>query len=308
MPTDTGGGGDAVELTVLVVTYNHAAFIEQALDSVLAQKTDRSIEIIISEDASTDATREIVTAFAARESRARLLLSPRNLRSNEVVARGIRNARGRYLCILDGDDYWTSPTKLEEQAALLDAHPEVSAWFHNAVLSGPGGESQERWTPATQESVVTGSTIWHGNPFATCAGMIRSDALRGLGSWYDGFFPMTDWPLYVLAAERGDIRFDDEVVGAYRQHAGGLVSALPGKAKLEMIARFYPRMDEALAFRQHDLVRAGASRFFFDWAEVYRADGDRQMARYCLERSLRAKGVGLSVGWGAFARCAWRLR
>jgi glycosyltransferase involved in cell wall biosynthesis len=302
------GGGDAVELTVLVVTYNHAPFIKQALDSVLAQETDRPIEIVISEDASTDATTKIVTDFAAREPRARLLMSPHNLRSNEVVARGIRGARGRYLCILDGDDYWTSPSKLETQAALMDRHPEVSAWFHNAVVCGPDGESQERWTPATQPQVVTGKSVWHGNPFATCAGMIRSSALRGLGSWYDDFFPMTDWPLYVLCAEHGEVRFNDEVVGAYRLHEGGLFSALPGRAKLEMIASFYPRMDEALGFRQHDLARAGASRFFFDWAEVYRADGDRQMARFCLAQSVRARGVGLSVGWRELARCAWGLR
>jgi glycosyltransferase involved in cell wall biosynthesis len=307
VPTDTGDG-DAVEVTVLVVTYNHAPFIQQALDSVLAQETDRPIEIIISEDASTDATREIVTAFAAREPRARLLLSPRNLRSNEVVARGIRSARGRFLCLLDGDDYWTSARKLEQQAALLDAHPRTTAWFHNAVICRPDGESQERWTPSIQPGVLTRSSIWHGNPFATCAGMIRSSALRGLGAWYDDFFPMTDWPLYVLAAEGGDIRFDDEVVGAYRLHEGGLFSAQPGRAKLEMIARFYPRMDEALAFRQHDLARAGASRFFFDWAEVYRVAGDRETARFCLGQSLRAKGVGLSVGWRAWARCAWGLR
>ena len=307
MPSDQGGGSE-VELTVLVVTYNHAPFIEQALDSVLAQETDRPVEIIISEDASTDATRKIVTAFAAREPRARLLLSPHNLRSNEVVARGIRCARGRYLSLLDGDDYWTSPSKLEDQASLLDGHPEASAWFHNAVVCRPDGETPERWTPASQPPVLTGSSIWDGNPFATCAGMIRVSALHGLGAWYDDFFPMTDWPLYVLCAERGEVRFNDEVVGAYRLHDGGLFSALPGRAKLEMIARFYPRMDQALAFRHHDLARAGASRFFFDWAEVYRAAGDRDTARFCLAQSRQAKGVGLSVGWRAWARCAWDLR
>jgi hypothetical protein len=98
------------------------------------------------------------------------------------------------------------------------------------------------------------------------------------------------------------------VVSAYRLHERGLFSPLPSRVKLEMTARFYRRMDEALGFRQHDLARAGASRFFFDWAEVYRADGDRQMARFCLARSVRAQGVGLSVGWCEFARCAWGLR
>lgn len=307
MPSDRGAGA-AVELSVLVVTYNHAPFVEQALESVLAQRTDRPTEILLSEDASTDATRDIVTAFAAREPRARLLLSPHNLRSNEVVARGIRSARGRYLCLLDGDDYWTSPTKLDDQAALLDGHPDVSAWFHNAVICGPDGRSADRWTPASQRGVVTGSSIWQGNPFATCAGMIRTSALRGLGPWYDAFFPMTDWPLYVLCTEHGEVRFTDEAVGAYRLHEGGLVSALPGRAKLELIAGFYRGMDEALGFRRHDRARAGASRFFFDWAEAYRVSGDRELARFCLAESRRAGGVGLSVGWRAWARCSWDLR
>lgn len=307
MPCE-GRAGKAAELSVVVVTYNHAPFIEQALESVLAQQTDRSIEIIISEDDSTDGTRAIVTAFVAREPRARLFLSPHNLRSNEVVARGIRNARGRYICLLDGDDYWTSPSKLEHQAALLDDHPEVSAWFHNAVICRADGPSQDRWTPPSQAAVVTADEIWHGNPFATCAGMLRASALSNLGGWYNQFFPMTDWPLYVLCTEHGDIRFDDEVVGGYRLHEGGLVSALPGKAKLEMIARFYRRMDEALAFHSHDRARAGASRFFFDWAEVYAASRNRAMARFCLAQSLRGRGVGLSVGLREWARCAWRLR
>ncbi|MBA3801798.1 MAG: glycosyltransferase [Acidimicrobiia bacterium] len=302
-------GGDAsVELSVVVATYNHAPFIGQALDSVLAQQTGRSFEIIISEDDSTDGTRNIVEAFATREPRARLMLSASNMRSNEVIARGIHSARGRYICLLDGDDYWTSPTRLERQAGLLDDHPHVSAWFHNAAICRADGLSQDRWTPSSQPAVVTADDIWHGNPFATCAGMMRASALGDLGAWYYDFFPMTDWPLYVLCAEHGEICFDDEVVGAYRLHEGGLVSALPGRAKLDMIAHFYRRMDEALAFRSHDRARAAASRFFFDWAEVYADSGDRAMARCCLAHSLGGRGVGLSVGWRRWARCAWRLR
>ena len=294
---------DAIEISVLVVTYNHAPFIGEALESVLAQRTDRAIEIIVSEDASTDGTRELVEEFAARDQRVRLLLSPRNLRSNEVVARGIRAARGRYICLLDGDDYWTSPTKLERQAAILDGNPDLSACFHNARTL----PSLERWTPSTQPSRVALADIWLGNPFATCAGMMRASALSGLGDWYYDFFPITDWPLYILCAEHGDIRFEDEVVGAYRLHEGGLFSALPGTRKLDMIADFYRRMDAALGFRSHDRARAAASRYFFDWATSFAASGDRAMARLCLAHSLRGGGVGLSVGRAEWARSAWRL-
>ncbi len=299
--------GGAVEVSVVVATYDHEAFLEQALESVASQRTDRPIEIIVSEDHSTDGTRAIATAFAEREPRATLLLSPRNLRSNEVVRRGIARARGRYVCVLDGDDHWTSSTKLEDQAALLDAHPDVAAWFHNAEVVGAAGGEGRRWTPSTQAPVVTAETIWAGNPFATCAGMMRRSALVDLDGWYDAFFPITDWPLYVLCAEHGDLAFTDDVVGAYRLHDGGLFSSRPGKEKLELIAGFYPRMDRALGRRHHDRARAGAARFFLEWAEVHAAEGDRRMARWCLARSLRSGGVGrpLARRW---ARCAWRSR
>lgn len=307
MPSEPGAGSP-VELSVVVVTYNHVRYIEQALESVVTQQTDRSMEIIVSEDASTDGTRELVSAFADREPRARLILSSHNLHTNEVVRRGIDAARGRYVCVLDGDDHWTSPTKLERQAALLDVRPDLSACFFNACVVRSDGELGERWTPSTQPPLVDADKIWHGDPFATCAGMMRTSALEGLAEWYDAFFPMTDWPLYVLCAEHGDLLFIDEVVGAYRLHDGGLFSTLPRKGQLDAIAAFYSRMDAALGFRRHDRARAGASRFFFDLAEAFAAEGDRRMARFCLVRSLRGGGLGLSVGRREWARDAWRAR
>jgi glycosyltransferase involved in cell wall biosynthesis len=103
----------AVAVSVLVVTYNHARFVREALDSALAQRLPQPFEILVSEDCSTDGTREIVQEYAERRPHLiRLLLSERNLHSNQVVARGFRAARGRYLALLDGDDYWTDEGKL----------------------------------------------------------------------------------------------------------------------------------------------------------------------------------------------------
>ena len=114
-----------VEVSVVLATYNHEAFLEQSIASVLAQETDRPFELIVSEDHSTDASREIALACASRDPRVSVLLSPKNLRSNEVMSRGIAAARGRYVCLLDGDDYWTSSTKLER--CLTHADPPVVA-------------------------------------------------------------------------------------------------------------------------------------------------------------------------------------
>ena len=130
----SGCASGPVDVSVVVVTYNHEQFIAQALDSVVAQRTDRPIEIIVSEDCSTDATTAIVTTFAAwRSANAVDAVDPQPPVERGRRA-GIRAARGRYICLLDGDDYWISPTKVERQAALLDAEPDVSACFHNAAV------------------------------------------------------------------------------------------------------------------------------------------------------------------------------
>ncbi len=121
------GAAGPTKVSVVVCTYNHAPFIDQALASVLGQDTSFRFEVIVSEDCSNDATRDIVLRWRDEHpDRIRLLLSERNLRSNEVVARGFRAATGEYVVLLDGDDYWTSPQKLQRQADFLDAHRDCA--------------------------------------------------------------------------------------------------------------------------------------------------------------------------------------
>src|SRR5215203_2119212 len=94
--------GNPIKVSVLIMTYNHAKFISKAVDSALMQETNFNFEIIISEDCSTDGTREIVEDFKQRfPDRIRLLLSEENIHSNAVVARGIHDARGEYIALLD---------------------------------------------------------------------------------------------------------------------------------------------------------------------------------------------------------------
>ena len=104
---------------MIIPTYNHERFIAQALESVIAQRTDFDFEIIVSEDCSTDSTRQIILDWKARyPDRIRLILSDRNVHSNEVVARAFRAARGTYVALLDGDDFWTYSKKLQNPGRL----------------------------------------------------------------------------------------------------------------------------------------------------------------------------------------------
>ena len=186
-------------VTVVIPTYNHVRWIGTAIESALMQQTHAPVEILVSEDASSDGTRALVERLAVgHPDRIRVVLSERNVRSNEVVARGLRAARGRYVCLLDGDDYWTDPTKVQRQADFLDAHPECSAVFHNAFVVEGDHVTDRRWTKGDLPARLGEIEIWEGNPFATCAGMMRTDFVRDVPAWYADFFPITDWPLYVL--------------------------------------------------------------------------------------------------------------
>lgn len=278
-----------MKVSVVLCTYNHEPFIDRALASALDQRTPFDYEVIVSEDCSNDATRDIVRRWRDRHpTRIRLILSERNLRSNEVVARGLRAAAGEYVALLDGDDYWTDAQKLQRQSDYLDAHSECALCFHDAEVVDDAGRpiGARRWTPADQKTRSTLEDIWLGNFIATCSVMLRRAALRDVPAGYAEFFPITDWPLYILCAEHGDIGYLPEVMGAYRLHEGGLYSPLSAAEKLHATDRFYRRMNDLTQHRHDGLARRAHRRFFLDWAHEHLARGQPELARLCVRLSL----------------------
>jgi glycosyltransferase involved in cell wall biosynthesis len=274
----------AVAVSVLVVTYNHARFVRQALDGALAQRLPHPFEILVSEDCSTDGTRAIVQEYAESHPHLiRLLLSEQNLRSNEVVARGFRAARGRYVALLDGDDYWTSDDKLRAQVAFLDARPDLTICFHNVEVVDENSQSTGRlWNAAAQPAISGLHDLLRGNFIATSSVVYRRAAVAEIPAWYDNFFPVTDWPLHVLYAREGRIGYLDRTLGAYRLHGGGLFSTLGDREKLEANADFYRRLRACSSGALASEIARGQRDYFLGWAEEFRRRGDRRMLLRCL--------------------------
>lgn len=112
-------------LSVLIITYNQEAYIQQAIDSVLAQKTDFNFEIVIGDDASTDQTRAICATYAANyPKKIRLLPAMPNMGCARNFIQTLKACCGVYIAHLDGDDYWIDDLKLQKQvnAFKKDAH------------------------------------------------------------------------------------------------------------------------------------------------------------------------------------------
>src|SRR5205823_4249963 len=244
-----------MKVSVLVTTYNHERYIAQALDSVLMQETDFDYEIVILEDCSTDATREIILAYQKRHpDNIRLRLAAKNQCSNKPFAEEFQAARRPYLAMLDGDDYWTSPKKLQKQVEFLGAHPECALCFHNALRIYEGeNRAPILHTIAGQKRISAIEDIWEHNFIAGCTPMVRKDALDTFPEWYHNLL-WGDWPLYILCALHGKIGYIDEILGVYRIHSEGFWSRLNAIQKLEWWIAFYEAMNANLDFRFDSIV------------------------------------------------------
>lgn len=114
-------------VSICTVTYNAEPFIRDAIESVLKQKVDFEMEFVISDDASTDGTAAVIREYAEKyPNLIRAFVNPKNLGMNPNFKQAFSACRGKYLAMLDGDDYWTDPDKLQKQVDFLESHPECS--------------------------------------------------------------------------------------------------------------------------------------------------------------------------------------
>lgn len=295
-----------MDVSVILVTYQHERFITQAIESVLAQRTRGAWELLISDDASTDGTRAIIERFAAQQpDRVRAFFSDRNLKSNEVTLRALRAARGRFVAFLDGDDYWTSNDKLQQQVEFLDQHVRCTMCFHNVAVfrsdDGPAAplEFTARWLPTAIEL----QTLLESNYVPGCSAMIRREVLQDIPAWYE-HAPFGDWPLYVLAAEHGSIGFLPQVMGAYRLHDEGLWSGAPRWSQLEQVVRFYETLSGHLAPVHRRRVRQVLAVRLFELGVAQEAAGKYRQAIRSFLASFRARPLTREIRPG---RRVWHL-
>jgi len=231
------------KLSVHIVTYNHAPFIGQTLDSVLMQQVCFDYEIIVADDCSTDGTIEIIKDYHRRwPHKIKPTFREKNVGAGRNAVEALEKCRGEYVACLEGDDYWTDPDKLRLQVEYLDKHPGC-ALVHHAVahMSWPSGESLgicpalpfriERTDPRLIAMV---------NYIQTCAVMFRKKCLPPLDDQYQGL-KLGDWPLFALLSQNGWIGYIDRSMAHYRIHACNNWNNRPADYKMaamEEMARY----------------------------------------------------------------------
>lgn len=266
------------KVSVLMTAYNHASFIGQAIESALAQEVVFEYEILIAEDCSTDETRAIVQSYQARfPDRIRLILRPSNLGGRRNFIDAFLSAHGQYVALLEGDDFWTSPRKLQRQAAFLDSHPDYSFCFTGSLKQYEDDVARpiRKLPEPVLHSTYTIDDIIDRNFIRTCSVMYRRALLPAFPDWFYET-PVGDWPLHILMARHGPIGCLPEAMAMHRVHGSGVWSPKPvsirrkGSLKTLTIMRahlgpqYRRQFDRSIARWQFKILNA--LRLEKDWA------------------------------------------
>jgi glycosyltransferase involved in cell wall biosynthesis len=244
-------GGGAPKVSVICWTYNHSEFISEAIEGILKQRVDFPVEVIIHDDASTDATRGLLNAFEEKfPSVIRLVLPTENQlqRGINFVPPLFSLARGEFLAICDGDDYWTAPDKLSRQVKCLEENPAACGCFHRAddLIENEKRIVPGFWGAPTDESYFTlGDLFRYGNVTPTASLMLRREFVLNVPGTV-AETPHGDFTFLCAALRFGPLISLKESMSVYRRHGGGQHSTTYGA-----VANF--RAMKSLVFAAHFL-------------------------------------------------------
>lgn len=217
-------------VSTLMLTYNHAQYIAQAIESVLSQETEYPFELIVCDDASTDNTQDIIRRYAEKDERVILSLQQRNTKFGKNFADGCSLIRGKYVAFCEGDDYWTSPHKLQKQVSFLEQNPDFTVCAHRVQMlcmnGQPNTQPQFIYKDCTADEQRIKNGVFYADEaidnyyFQTGSLVLRWIFSKGLPHWFRKRM-MFDHFIFMLHAVEGKIKYFDEVMSIWRRHGGG---------------------------------------------------------------------------------------
>lgn len=239
-------------VSVLLITYNQQDFIAQAIESVLMQKVNFPYEIIIGEDLGPDNTRAICEEYARRVESGESIVD-RQMVSIKVLPRtknlGVtgnwcdcaQQAQGKYMMMLDGDDYWTDPYKMQMQIDFMEAHPEcVICHTNNDILNMNTGAINPSNKHDVPEGMILQEVMAGREQFTSSTICLRTLAVKKyipFDIYIEEDFPCEDWPTFTILSAYGEIRYLPQSTTVYRVGQASITS----EVNYDKVRRYWQR-------------------------------------------------------------------
>ena len=212
-------------VSICCISYNQEKYIRETIEGFLIQKTNFPVEIIIHDDASTDATAKIIQEYATQHPELFVtILQNENQWSKgggSIFARFVfPKASGKYIALCEGDDYWTDPYKLQKQVDFLEENEDCSLCFHASKHVNTNNPEKfhvhhPKIIPTDYKFEMKHVILGGGGFMATNSMVFLKEHIMERPEWMDKV-PIGDLPLMLLLASKGKIGYVDDVMSVYR--------------------------------------------------------------------------------------------
>ena len=220
-----------VRVSVEVLTYNHSNYIRQCLDSVIMQKTKFEFEILVYDDASTDGNQDIIQEYLDRypdlvkDFRQRDNQFSKGKLKEAILNMMQKHAKGKYVALCEGDDYWTDPNKLQKQYDFMEGHSDYSVCMHRARVIGDDGKAVGKFLgPRGIDRDVTFEDDLL-RFYATASKFFRREYYENIPSFYY-IGPAEDYPMMIILLVNGKGYYMKDEMCIYRRNVPGSASTV----------------------------------------------------------------------------------
>lgn len=259
-------------VTVCVMTYNQVGYITECLEGILMQKTNFTVEILLGDDESSDGTREVCLEYAKLyPQKIRMFL---HHRANNIKINGnssgrfnfiynLLSAKGKYIALCEGDDYWTDPLKLQKQVDFMENDEDCSLCFHATKHiyedTALNQIKRPRNIPENHIIPIANLITKGGGAMATNSMFFLKKYIQNMPNW-SREAAVGDVPLMLVLASRGKVGYIDRVMGTYRRMTPGSWSENLKDFKVfkkfhEERMKMWRAFDEWTSFKNHLAIK-----------------------------------------------------
>ena len=205
-------------VSVVMLTYNRPQLIGRAIESVATQ-TLPGWELIVVHDGPNQHTVSVVSDWVQRDARVRYLRREKGGNIANATNYGLAAANGRYIAILDDDDYWARPDKLELQVRFLDANPSYVGCGGGMIVIDPEGRETLRYLKPETDDEIRRRALY-ANPMAHSTGIYRRDAIQQIQGYDESLAGFQDWDVWLKLGQIGKLYNEPDYLAYYQIWSG----------------------------------------------------------------------------------------
>lgn len=205
-----------MKINIVMITYNHEEFIEKAIKGVLMQKCNFDLELILSNDCSSDKTDEVIKSllkFTPKNIKIKYLKHEKNIGAIPNFVRSLEACNGKYIALCDGDDYWIDSNKLQKQVDFLEKNKKINLCGHS-VKCNIYNKFLSTKLIYDKSMFLSLKEVVLSNPIHTSSFLIRNSS--SFKEFIKQNFLIGDYPILVYCAQKEGIFIFNETMSVYR--------------------------------------------------------------------------------------------